>query len=79
MEARQHHKRTAFFITTPALLDSGADFSVITTEIFENLKPLRAGAVYAEDFKGEGDVSLLYSPDIEIHENTFLAEREQRA
>jgi len=29
------------FVSTPALIDSGADYSVITQEIFEKLKPLR--------------------------------------
>lgn len=59
------------FVTAPALIDTGADYSVITQEIFEKLTPLRVGQVYVESFSGEGEIHRLYSVNIEIHEWTF--------
>jgi predicted aspartyl protease len=59
------------FVPAPALIDTGADYSVITREIFEKLAPLRVGQVYVESFSGEGEVHRLYSVNIEIHDWTF--------
>jgi predicted aspartyl protease len=58
-------------ISAPALIDTGADYSVITQEIFEKLAPLRVGTVYIENFTGEGDTYRLYSVNIEIHDWLF--------
>jgi len=59
------------FVTSPGLVDSGADYTAITPKIFEKLAPFRVGSVYVESFRGEGDVHLLYSVTIEIHEWIF--------
>jgi predicted aspartyl protease len=59
------------FDTSPGLVDTGADYTAITPKIFEKLAPLRVGSVYVESFRGEGDVQLLYSVNIEIHEWLF--------
>jgi predicted aspartyl protease len=59
------------FVASPALVDAGADYSVITPEIFETLMPLRVGKMYIESFQGKGDVFLRYAVDIEIHDWIF--------
>ena len=59
------------FISTPALIDTGADYTVITREIFKKLAPLRVGLVYVESFRGEGDFHKLYSVNIKIHNWEF--------
>ncbi len=41
------------FVPSPGLIDTGADYTAITPEIFEKLAPLRVGSVYVETFKGE--------------------------
>ncbi|MEK7726945.1 MAG: hypothetical protein AAB354_00965 [candidate division KSB1 bacterium] len=60
------------FVKSPALLDYGADRSVITPEIFETLQPDRVGAIYIENFLGEGSAHRLYAVNIEIHDWSFL-------
>lgn len=60
------------FAKSPALLDYGADRSVITAEIFEALQPDRVGAIYIENFLGEGSAQRLYAVNIEFHGWTFL-------
>jgi len=62
---------SAVFVSAPALIDTGADYSVITREILEKLKPLRVGLVYVESFTGEGGAQLIYSVNMEIHEWMF--------
>jgi len=59
------------FFPGPGLIDTGADYTAITPKIFEKLTPLRVGSVYVESFRGEGDVHLLYSVNIEIHQWIF--------
>jgi predicted aspartyl protease len=58
-------------VASPALVDIGADYSVITPKIFEELAPLRADEVYVEDYIGEGDTCRRYSVNIEIHDWIF--------
>jgi hypothetical protein len=60
------------FAKSPAQLDYGADRSVITPEIFETLHPDRVGAIYVENFLGEGSPQRLYAVNIEFHEWSFL-------
>lgn len=59
------------FVPSPGLIDTGADYTAITPEIFDIISPLRVGKVYVESFKGEGDIQLLYSVNIEIHNWKF--------
>jgi predicted aspartyl protease len=56
------------FVPSPGLIDTGADYTAITPKIFEKLAPLRVGSVYVESYRGDGEVHLLYSVNIEIHE-----------
>ncbi len=59
------------FVTSPALVDIGADYSVITPGIFEELMPIRVDKVYVESYEGKGDVLRRYSVNIEIHNWIF--------
>lgn len=55
------------YVATPALTDYGADFSVITEEIFETVMPVCVGDAYVEGFIGEGERLRLYSINVEFH------------
>ncbi len=55
----------------PALVDFGADFSVITPLIFETLMPYRVDKIYVESYEGKGDIFRRYSVNIEIHNWVF--------
>ncbi len=59
------------FVISPALVDPGADYSVITSEIFEELMPMRVDRVYVESYEGKGGVLRRYSVNIEIHHWIF--------
>lgn len=55
------------YVATPALMDYGADFSVITEEILETLLPVCVGDAYVEGFMGAGETLRLYAVGIEFH------------
>jgi len=59
------------FVSNPALIDTGADYSVITPAIIQKLQPPRTGTLYIEGYEGKGNFVPLYQVDIEIHEWTF--------
>jgi predicted aspartyl protease len=59
------------FMASPALVDYGADYSAITSEIFKRLMPPRNGTVYIESYEGKGNFVPLYSVNIEIHRWVF--------
>ncbi|MEK7729688.1 MAG: hypothetical protein AAB354_14880 [candidate division KSB1 bacterium] len=60
-------KDAGLYVATPALTDYGADFSVITEEIFEALMPVCVGDAYVEGFIGEGETLRLYAVGVEFH------------
>lgn len=64
-------ENSELFVQSPALIDTGADISAITTGIQEKLTPLRVGVVYIESFKGEGQAQLLYEVNLEFHQWTL--------
>ena len=59
------------FIASPALIDTGADYSVITPLIYDKLMPLRVGRVRIAGYVGKAEFVPLYSVDIEIHDWRF--------
>lgn len=59
------------FVNSPALVDMGADYSVITPKIFEELVPYRVDEIYIESYMGDGDTHRRYSVNIEIHHWSF--------
>ena len=59
------------FLSSPALVDAGADYSVITPKIFEELAPYRVDEIYIESYIGDGDTHRRYSVNIEIHHWIF--------
>jgi predicted aspartyl protease len=59
------------YVASPALVDTGADYSVITPAIFETLMPLRAGRVHIAGYVGKPEFVPLYSVNIEIHDWRF--------
>jgi len=52
------------FMASPALVDIGAGYSVITPVIFETLMPFRVDKVYVESY--EGKLEFLRGPQSQV-------------
>lgn len=63
----RRHEDDESFVATPALIDTGADYSAITPLILDRLTPFRTGEVYVENYSGRGEMGELYAVCIELH------------
>lgn len=67
----RRHEEDESFVSTPALIDPGADYSAITPLILDKLTPFRTGEVYVENYSGRGMMVELYAVSVELHEWKF--------